>query len=360
MTMQPDPISEPLFPNSASARWSMFLTFAMIAVLLFFGIFASILYKQWGAENAMINGIVGFLLAGLLVSPFCMLLAIVRCYQLRRKAGNVQFDGETISVFEPALLRYHAAKLTDCRWFVGSRTWATIPAVIRGNMFSIETGEAILIVFPDSVQTEYRLRGKRSTQILAKGTAIAAVGLNIETRFQWEQAIERLNVQRDVDREALAPPISPGFFMFWTILAFPLSFVLGLLIANTTQELLILGNIPADIARGISFPLIVPGVIYLLYFVAILPSFWRTQPDIYQVNRDRSDIQRIKRNCIIGICVTHGVVIHSVWGMNKANDWTERAMIAATVVCVIMALAAIVALWRWRQADVRADDTMSE
>jgi hypothetical protein len=212
--MQSDSISEPLFPKSASARWSMFLTFEMIAVLLLFGIFALMLYKQWGVANAIIDGIVGFLLAGLLVSPFCMLLAIVRCYQLRRKAGNVQFDGETISVFEPALLRYHTAKLADCRWFVGSRTWATIPAVIRGNMFSVETGEAILIVFPDSVQTEYCWYSKRGKQILAKGTAIAAVGLNPETRFRWEQAIERLNVQRNVDREALAPPMPHGFLVF--------------------------------------------------------------------------------------------------------------------------------------------------
>ena len=354
--MQSDSISEPLFPKSASARWSMFLTLEMIACLvLFFGILILVSEKQCTIED----GIGGFFCAGLFVSPFCMLLAIVRCYQLRRKAGNVQFDGETISVFEPALLRYHAAKLTDCRWFVGSRMWATIPAVIRGNMFSVETGEAILIVFPDSVQTEYRLRGKRSTQILGKGTAIAAVGLNPETRSQWEQVIERLNVQRDVDHEVLAPPMSHGFLTSWVILTFPLSFVLGLLIVSTVKELLILGSIPADIASGISFPLFVPGVIYLLYFVAILPSFWRTLPDIYQVNRDRSDIQRIKRNCIIVICIVHGIVIHSVWEMNKTNDWTERSMIAATVVCVIMGLAAIVAFWRGRFAG-EEDDTMSE
>jgi hypothetical protein len=204
-------ISEPLFPKSAAAYW---LIFFMLEGVMFIVAFCTTLFFVELLEALLIALVVAHL-ASLVIAPFFLIFSIIPIGYLRQKMGYVHFNGETISVFDGTFDREYAANLSDCRWFVGRKTWVTVP--IRGNLFGAGPDESLLIVFPDFIKTpEYRI-GRR---MYAEGPAIIAVGLTLEARFKWEQTIERLNVERDVYRETTAPPMSMFFAMLWATLGF--------------------------------------------------------------------------------------------------------------------------------------------
>jgi hypothetical protein len=255
--------------------------------------------------------------------------------------GNVHFDGEIITVFCQTHNREYTAKLADCRWFVGSQTWVTIPN--RHHFLGTGTGEALLIVFPDSVRTPEFRSGKRGRTVHPEGPAIAAVGLSVETRFQWEQEIERLNVAKDVDRELSAPPLSQTFWTFWSLATLAVSWFSCMWIGRATHHLLTQWNIPTDIAVGIAFSLFMPGVIYMFLFLVVIPNFWRTQPTTYQTARGLfAQLQFVVR-----LCAAHFFIIGSIWSViGVMNDWTVRSAIIATTFCVVMCVVLIAVYWR--------------
>ena len=268
-----------------------------------------------------------------------LIFAATNVGYLRRKMGNVEFDGETVSVFDHASERNYSAKLADCRWFVGSQTWATIPN--RNNLCGSGTGEAILIAFPDTIRTP-ELRVYKT--IYAEGPVIIAVGLTFETRFQWEQAIERLNVERDDHRASLPSPLSQEFATLLVMLGLPGSFLLGFWGSITVQNLLIQWLVPGDIARGISFPLFVPGVIYLILFLVVVPSLGRKQRDVHLIKDQRR--LSAQWNAVLGLCIVQVFTIPGLWQMVGRNDWTVRSAIIATAICIVMAIVSIAVFWR--------------
>ena len=275
-------------------------------------------------------------IVGLVETPFCLFFAGTQIGYLHKKLGNVYFDGETISIFDPTHGCDYTAKLADCQWFVGSRTWATVP--FREYLFGIGTGKALLIVFPDSIRTPELRIGQED---YAEGPVIIAVGLTIETRFQWEQAIERLRVEKDTRRESLSPPVSLEFLTMWMFVAFGISWWTGIGISSMTLLLLTQWNVPADIAIGISFPLFIPGTINMFVFLVLVSSCWREKQDVHRVPRGRKH----QWQAITGIGCAHGLVVLKLW-MGGGNDWTARSSIIATVICIAMAIVFMVASWQ--------------
>ena len=324
-----EPISESLFPKNASSFWSIFFQLEIIALL------ASVpiaLIAAWPAD-LLFNVLIG----GLALSPICLIFAGTQLHYLHQKMGSVHFDGETIFVYDKAHCQKYAAKLADCRWFFGSRTWGTVP--LRGNLIFTGIGQSLLIVFPDSLRTpEYRVQ----KAAYAEGPAIVAVGLTPETRFQWTNILEQLNIEKDTRRESLSPPISKELGMLWAILALPISWFLGLWVSRGIHNFLTQWNVPADIASGISFPFFVPGVIYIVCILCAFPFLWRTGQDVHQVKRGKLT----QWNAILRICSVIGVMVAGCWSMIGRQGWTEHSAIAATVVNIIMGIVILVAYWR--------------
>ena len=246
--------------------------------------------------------------------------------------GNAHFDGETISVFNRKYHEEYTAKLADCQWFVGRRTWATLTCC--RNWFGFGTGEALLIVFP------YSINITTGQMFYDRGPAIAAVGLTIETRFQWEQAIERLNVERVVDRELYAPLLSGTFAVFWTLFSLAASGCMVWWIAWTAHHLLTRWNAPADITAGIMLSIIV-GSLYIFFFLLAVPLFWQAlQPTVYQIVR----FARVR--FVLGVCVAHVIILSVPWLAIGENDWTVRSAVIATAFYVVMCIILIAVYWR--------------
>ena len=112
MSCNPEPISEPLFPKNASSYWSLFFWLEIGAIIVSFPIALTVAWPfLWDTIPYMLIG-------GLALSPLCLIFAGTQTNYLHRKLGNVNFDGETISVFDKAHHCKYVAKLCDCRWFI--------------------------------------------------------------------------------------------------------------------------------------------------------------------------------------------------------------------------------------------------
>jgi hypothetical protein len=310
------------------------------------------------------------MLAGILAGTFwsvcvglvILIFAATNVRHLRRKLGNVHFDGETVSIYCPTHRRTYAARLADCRWFVGNQTWATIPC--RDNLVGIGTGKVLLIVFPDSVQTPAFYTGRRRHRTYhPAGPAIAAVGLTVETRFQWEQAIERLNVEKDSHREAFSP-MSETFLTFWILFSLAAPWFPGVWISRAVHHLLTLWNVPADIVSGISVPSFILGVIYIFIFLMALPYFLWKQPSTDENERDElPGLERFRQEdivavptkilpllwyfltapalppqwrAVIGLGSLHTFLIIAFWYFADGNNWTVFSAITATAFSVVI------------------------
>ena len=337
MPNQPASISESLYPKTASAYWSIFLPLQAGAFIIAAPIAWAVAspFWDWAALYTLIGGLV--------LSPLCLIFAATHLGYLHRTLGTVHFDGESLSIFDRERDRTYSANLADCRWFIGSRAWATIPC--RDNLFDIRTGNTILIVFPDSIRIPEYSTSKRGRRRRLVGTvpAIIDVGHTPETRFQWEQALGRLNVEKNVQRESLTPPFSQTFLNLWGLIALPVSFFGGLRTARAVKYLLMLWNVPADVAFGIAFPLFMPGVIHIFLFLDFFPFLWRPQQDVYRVERGRARQWR----WIFQFCCVHAVfIIPCFWTINGVNGWTVRSAIAATIVCIASGLVVTVMGWQ--------------
>jgi hypothetical protein len=317
-------ITEPVFPKNASSYWMLFFKWEGITLIaLFFFLLA-------GTWPSIGEAILYTLIGGLALSPIFLIVAVIRTHWLHRKLGVVQFDGEVISVYDRKRLHFYAAKLADCRWFVGNRTWATIPMT---NLYS--SGESLLIVFPDSIQAEYR----HQNTAYGKCSAIVSVGQSLETRIQWEEAIQRLNVEKDTTRES-SFLMSQGFVHLWALIIFPASWFLGLWTGRAIRMLLMQWNVPVDIAEGIAFPFFVPGMVWILCFLGIVPMlFWLPRQSLYKPNKTAI------LHPVLGFWGTVSVVIVCYWGMVGKNDWTTHSAIAATIVNIAIAIGVFATFW---------------
>ena len=272
-----EPISESLFPKSAAAYWSIFAQLQVAACLVSLPVALTVAWPFFW--DAVLYTFIG----GLALSPICLIFAGTQTDYLHRKLGTVHFDGETVSVYDKEYGSPYSAKLADCRWFVGNRAWATVP--LRGNLICTGFGKALLIVFPESIKTpEYRVR----KMVYAVGPAIVAVGLTPETRRQWEYVINWLGPERDLRRESLASPVSVEFTVLWTFMMLPVSWFIGLWSSRAMDNLLTQWNVPADIALGISFPLFVPGTIWIGILLIAFPVIRRTEQGVHQSRRGRA------------------------------------------------------------------------
>jgi NADH:ubiquinone oxidoreductase subunit 6 (subunit J) len=323
-----DSISEAVFPKNVESYWSIFCWLEAGAILVSIPI-------AWVVANPSLwDALLYTLIGGLALSPLCLIFAGTQTDYLHRQFGNVHLDDETISVFDRTHGCDYTAKLADCRWFIGSRTWATVP--FHGSSFGWGSAEALLIVFPDAIRTPEHCAGKAE---YAEGPAIVAVGLTSETRLQWEQVLWRMGIEKDVHRESLSPSFSQEFLIFWGIFILAASWSLGLGMGRTVDDLLIRWSVPADIAQGIAFSLFVPGTIWLAMLLWFVPMLCWTEHQ-YERGRDR--------DIVMGICVFTVILIAVCWSMvgNGNNDWTARSALAATLVNTVMAIGMALVVWR--------------
>lgn len=351
MSEQPplNDIAEPLFLKNAAAYWR--IVFYLEGILFPF----SLLMVLTVPDYTFLGKIIFVSITSLALFPLCLIFAGTQVAYLHQKIGKVYYDGETVSLFDRACNHTYSAKLADCRWFIGSRTWATVPQ--RVDTFGLGTGKAFLIVFPDSIKKKWVGLKRRKWQITRYesffgGPVIVAAGLTPETRLQWEQAAARWDVEEDA-RLSSKPPLSTEFISLWLLLSGFGSLFLGGGIAKSILVLSNLGAVPVDIAKGIALPFVMPGFMYLFLLLFRLPFFGRRQELIFYVkrffryagHRMFTPLETMAALSVPSICVLIGY-----WEMiDRMNDWTQRSASVATFVIAAMPwliLYPMYTLWR--------------
>ncbi len=325
-----DPISEAVFPKTAASYWSIFFQLEIFGVAVLSPLTLAAAWPFMG------EAVLFSLIAGAIIAPICLIFAGTQNGYLHRKFGKVDFDGGIVSVFDPFCNRTYSARLADCRWFAGDRTWATVP--FRNNLIGIGGGKSLLIVFPKSVRTDEIYSGRAA---YAEGPVIVAVGHTFETRLQWESVFERLGLEKDEHRESLYPPVSPEFFLAWFFLVLFSIFIFGHPVLRSIESSLSQWNVPIDIVNGITFALFMPGSVNLCGLLAVVPAYWRTDPDVHQIKRGGS----IQWANVIGYGCVLGYFIYVYWSMVGMRGWTENSAMAATVMNVVMGIAVMIVFW---------------
>jgi len=160
----------------------------------------------------------------------------------------------------------HSVPLDRCRWYLGNSTRATVPDL--GDLPVIGV-RAILIELPPNYQTEERnVRGK----LVPRGPIVVAVGFAQESRREWLEVLQESGALHDQQRQALPAPLSSIAVFCLTILVLPTCFIVGIYGSRALDHMLIAWGIPQGIAMAISFPVFLPGCIYLVAYFSLFLS----------------------------------------------------------------------------------------
>ncbi len=250
-------IEEPLFPRTPVTYWSMFLTLEIGALIL-----SSMLVLPlfWGSFAGLL---IGYTFAALGLAPFCLIFAGTQLAYFRKNGGRIVFDGECISVFlrgkQNARAEY-VAKLTECQWFYGNRSWVMFDGGDVGPL-GLESFLMIELPPPNEVNLPgsygfWRYTSRRNDYWrYATVPVIIAVGQNAKTRQEWEDVFYQLGVERNRQREESPVPFSDMFCAYFAFFLFITSFFCFNLLSKWTHSFLLLLEVPSDITPGITWPL---------------------------------------------------------------------------------------------------------
>lgn len=306
-------MKEYVHPTNFRNYFSTFLfleTFALIASS------PIVLAATWGILS---HTLIGFLLVlGWTLIP-CILIAVSHTRYVQRKNGFVVFANGIISYFEDeAELAVHSVNLSECRWYYGGVSQATLP--FRERIFALQIGSPVLLIeFPDSLRLPKRRVHKNWVR---EQPIIVPVGQSTETRREWERILMDTDCVYDREREKIYSPFSFGTEIIVTLVIFPLCVLGGIFAAIKCEPLLNILGVPPDISKAIAFSLFAPGCVFLPSWVCIL--FFSSSYD------EKITVASILQFWLGMLSIT----VLPVW-LNFL-DWTLNAKIAYTISVIAM------------------------
>lgn len=330
-----EPISEPMFPQASASYWTVFL---WLATGGFVAATPIVLTATWPIGKDLLAG---YAVAAFWIVPICLIFARTQSSYLKRKMGRVDFDGETVTVYDDIGIPVYETELAECRWFSGNRSWATVP---YGSNWSASCGfkKVFLIEFPSRFRTPERSCGKNTSY--AEGPVIAAVGLTEETRRYWEDVFYRTGLGRNEKRETQPAPFSETCLIMLAIFMIPGSFFLTMFIAGFVDSHLLEAGVSRDIATGISFPLFMPGTLFLILVLAFVPMFSRRNVEVRRIIRPMG--YRLGIWWSVGVFTAISLFGFLSSDVEQHAGWTMRTKIAGTLTTSCMAAATTVFLFR--------------
>lgn len=196
-----DRIEESLFPWGAATYWSMFLTLELGAVAL-----SSILVLPLCVPHPG-DILFGYGVAATVLAPLSLIFSGTQLRYLQKQSGRILFDGQEFSIFSskfPGSRGSFVAKPSECRWFLGRRSLATVPMKKEEQFTPLEWERFFLIEFPNRCRISdlalVPVEDDKSVPV------IVAVGHGLKSRERWQEIFYRYGVEHDEDRENPARP----------------------------------------------------------------------------------------------------------------------------------------------------------
>ena len=258
-----EPIAEHLYPMYGEIFWWNFV-FVEIA-----GVVVSTPFVLTLTEPFTFRCLFGYMLVAAILAPILFLTAFIKARKRYRKGGSIVFNGERISVhhdFEGNHC-FCSENLTECRWFRGGRSWATVPWS-KNFLGPWLTGPSLLIEFPARCQTEARHRtdkkGKKRIQY-PPGPVIVAVGHTPEMERRWEDVLFRGGIRHDEQREAQPAPVTDEYVKIAFLTTLTVSLLIACGLAKLLYDVLLQWQIRSDITNSVWFCTVLLG--------AALPTF---------------------------------------------------------------------------------------
>ena len=252
--------------------WNLLSTFLCNEVMALLISSPIVLAATWGNMRYTVYTFAG---VGVVVMPVCLLLAWSHNRYLQKRGGFVELENDTLHYYENENESpVYSAPFAECLWFVGYRTWATLPRQDNKTVvFQIAIGpQLILLQFPEWLCIPEHRSGKAT---IAEQPVIVAVGQSQETHEQWAFALENTGVPCDTSRHRRwLAPISSGLVMCWLLFYGIVAFLKLPEAARETTRILNARNVPADVADAIGFTVFVPGIIVLLFWICVFPLAW--------------------------------------------------------------------------------------
>jgi hypothetical protein len=165
-------------------------------------------------------------------------------------------------------------------------------------------------------------------------------------RYASYRFVLHCHAGHDEDKEQQQPPLSIGFGLIYNI-----SIIIGLGIFVCShgwflwlEQLLQRWNVPADIALGITHTLFMPGVLYYLLTLGLLPHLIFSSP--YPLRESGT-----WTGTSLFMLFLTGYFIWIYWNTVPAKGewnelWTVNSFIAASVVSVLFGIYGIALLYR--------------
>jgi hypothetical protein len=247
----------------------------------------------------------GLLGLQLLLGPLCLVFAAAHAigYSLRRPITEV-YEGRLRVWSGTSSLADYA--LTDCQWFRGAAFYI--------NPFIGDTG--ILILLP------------RDTW---KPQGYAFLGGTPETRDLWEAFFTLAGIKRREDLEYYAG--RRALWLTWIVgaLALPVCFGAGILLATAAATVLTAITGDQQLAALISFPLFVPGCIYMLLYLAFFTQQGKTPMFAFSALEQRVSYWRM----LLPLLLVNGMITFGVLSFRNV-PWHAR--VAGAISNVTLAL----------------------
>lgn len=277
------------------------------------------------ASAVALSILLRFFIVESVLFPLCWFITEIRIRQLRQANGTITLDERTVRLshrFQGDSC-YCSADLSECRWFYGSRAWATVPwrEHALGPWFE---GKSLLLVFPERCRTDDRFvqtkRGKRL--MYPPGPVIVSVGNTPESKTHWEEVFFRLGMERAEDLENRPAPIGEGFARTALIFIIPSAFLVSKCLADVLQTTAYRNGFPEDIVGGIRFATIVAGT-YLGFFSLVAWLFLRRRDQPIKRSEPllnhSGDVLKLGAFLLIFLAV--------VWFFGNDLSWTYRTTI---------------------------------
>lgn len=253
-----------------------------------------VMRNSWMFLLAAINLLFGtvFLLAGgwqvlfaaqLFFIPFSALFAVASAFAYSIHRPTTLVHGGKLQVWY-GTSQYAEYPLSECQWFVGSSVY----------MFPFIGDRGVLIMLP---------RAKLQQQ------AYTFVGGTAETLELWRAFLKLAGIKHRDDLEPGA-----GRSMFWLsviggIFALPVCFGASLILSLSVGWLLAAITGDKEFSMMLSFPLFVPGCIYLIFYFLILLQRGRVPLPVLTSDERRALLFRM----LVPMVLVNGLIVFGIF-----------------------------------------------
>ena len=331
---EPETISESLFPMYGETFWWNF------AAMEFLGVGASSPFILAVTDLSLFPSIVGFIAVALILAPIIFVITFISSRRRHRKGGSVTFHDGLLSVHHHfgGNHCFCSEKLSECRWFRGSRSWATVPWNTDpfGSWF---TGRSLLIEFPARCRTEPRYKTDKKGNKTVKypaGPIIVAVGHAPETEQQWESLLFQLGIRHDEQREAQAPPMTDECVLTAIAATFACCLAVSYGFAKLLRDALLRWQVPMDVADGVLICIIVSGIALPMFTLMAFVYLRRRDQDVKTTGQFLASTREVV-GWFFGMTLLTMLVF---WLNPEIAD--QAKMVSTIILCPIMLVAALI------------------